>query len=53
MFLSCLQNILWMQTQADALEILRRRWRYARGEIDGTIFDQIHERLEYTDRPRG
>lgn len=37
--------------EADALEILRRR--YARGEIDGTTFDQMRERLEYTGRPRG
>lgn len=30
--------------EPDALEILRRR--YARSEIDGTTFDQMHERLE-------
>ncbi len=30
--------------EPNALEILRRR--YARGEIDGTMFDQIRERLE-------
>jgi putative membrane protein len=28
----------------DALEILRQR--YANGEIDGTTFDQMRERLE-------
>jgi hypothetical protein len=35
--------------EVDALEILRRR--YARGEIDGTTFDQMRERLEYTGTP--
>lgn len=34
----------------NALEILRRR--YARGEIDGTTFDQMRERLESSSRPR-
>ncbi len=33
----------------NALEILRRR--YARGEIDGTTFEQMRERLESSDRP--
>jgi len=37
------------QPQPDALEILRRR--YARGEIDGTTFDQMRERLEGAGRP--
>jgi putative membrane protein len=36
--------------EPDAMEILRRR--YARGEIDGTTFDQMRERLERTGRPR-
>jgi len=36
--------------EPDALEILRRR--YARGEIDGTTFDQMRERLESSGRPR-
>jgi uncharacterized membrane protein len=36
--------------EPDALEILRRR--YARGEIDGTTFDQMRERLESSIRPR-
>jgi putative membrane protein len=31
-------------SRLDALEILRQR--YARGEIDGTTFDQMRERLE-------
>jgi putative membrane protein len=31
-------------TGPDALEILRQR--YASGEIDGTTFDQMRERLE-------
>ena len=35
---------------ANALEILRRR--YARGEIDGTTFEQMRERLEGSARPR-
>lgn len=35
--------------EPDALEILRRR--YARGEIDGTTFDQMRERLESSSRP--
>lgn len=34
----------------NALEILRRR--YARGEIDGTTFDLMRERLEGSARPR-
>ncbi len=34
----------------DALEILRQR--YASGEIDGTTFDQMRERLESSGRPR-
>ncbi len=34
--------------EPDAREILRRR--YARGEIDGTTFDQMHERLESSGR---
>ena len=34
----------------DAMEILRRR--YARGEIDGTTFEQMRERLEHSGRPR-
>ena len=33
-----------MPLEANALEILCRR--YARGEIDGTTFDQMRERLE-------
>jgi uncharacterized membrane protein len=36
--------------EPNALEILRRR--YARGEIDGTTFDQMRERLESSGRPR-
>ena len=36
--------------EPDALEILRRR--YARGEIDGTTFDQMRERLGHSGRPR-
>lgn len=36
--------------EPNALEILRRR--YARGEIDGTTFDQMRERLERSGRPR-
>jgi putative membrane protein len=36
--------------EANALEILRRR--FARGEIDGTTFDQMSERLERSGRPR-
>ncbi len=36
--------------EPNALEILRRR--YARGEIDGTTFDQMRERLESSARPR-
>jgi uncharacterized membrane protein len=35
--------------EPNALEILRRR--YARGEIDGTTFDQMRERLESSGRP--
>lgn len=38
------------QLEPNALEILRRR--YARGEIDGTTFDQMRERLEGSGRPR-
>lgn len=34
--------------QGSALEILRQR--YARGEIDGTTFDQMRERLEASER---
>ncbi len=37
------------QFEANALEILRRR--YARGEIDGTTFDLMRERLEGSARP--
>jgi uncharacterized membrane protein len=37
-------------TQLSALEILSQR--YARGEIDGTTFDQMRERLENATRPR-
>ncbi len=36
--------------EPNALEILRRR--YARGEIDGTTFDQMCERLGSSGRPR-
>lgn len=36
--------------EPNALEILRRR--YARGEIDGTTFDQMREHLERSGRPR-
>lgn len=36
--------------EPNALEILRRR--YARGEIDGTTFDQMRERLESSTQPR-
>ena len=36
--------------ELDAMEILRRR--YARGEIDGTTFEQMRERLESSGRPR-
>jgi hypothetical protein len=36
--------------EPDALEILRRR--YASGEIDGTTFDQMRERLESSAQPR-
>jgi uncharacterized membrane protein len=36
--------------EPDALEILRRR--YARGDIDGTTFDQMRERLESSGWPR-
>lgn len=36
--------------EPNALEILRQR--YARGEIDGTTFDQMRERLEGSGRPR-
>ena len=35
--------------EPNALEILRQR--YARGEIDGTTFDQMRERLESSARP--
>lgn len=35
--------------EANALEILRRR--YARGEIDGSTFDLMRERLEGSGRP--
>lgn len=36
--------------EPSAMEILRRR--YARGEIDGTTFDQMRERLESSGSPR-
>jgi putative membrane protein len=36
--------------EPNAMEILRRR--YARGEIDGTTFDQMRERLESSGRSR-
>lgn len=36
--------------EPNALEILRQR--YARGEIDGTTFDHMRERLEGSARPR-
>jgi uncharacterized membrane protein len=36
--------------EPNAMEILRRR--YARGEIDGTTFDQMRERLESSGRPK-
>ncbi len=36
-------------TQVSALEILRQR--YARGEIDATIYEQMRERLEASSRP--
>ena len=35
--------------QLSALEILRQR--YARGEIDTATFEQMHERLEASNRP--
>lgn len=35
--------------QFTALQILQQR--YARGEIDGTTFDQMRERLEASERP--
>ncbi|BCL78909.1 SHOCT domain-containing protein [Ktedonobacteria bacterium brp13] len=35
--------------EANAQEILRQR--YARGEIDGTTFDHMRERLQSSDRP--
>jgi uncharacterized membrane protein len=36
--------------QGSAMEILRQR--YARGEIDGTTFEQMRERIEATYGPR-
>jgi uncharacterized membrane protein len=39
-----------MAGEPNAMEILRRR--YARGEIDGTTFDQMRERLESSAQPR-
>ena len=36
--------------QPSSLDILR--WRYARGEIDATTFDQMRERLEATGEPK-
>ncbi|EFH81528.1 SHOCT domain-containing protein [Ktedonobacter racemifer] len=39
-----------MPVEPNAMEILRRR--YARGEIDGTTFDQMRERLESSAQPR-
>ena len=36
--------------QPSALEILRQR--YARGEIDATTYEQMHERLEASTGPR-